>query len=79
MITSHAIPGLPPADFRAPEATERVSRLQARHPAKADEAVSHCRLAPDPDLALAGVERFADVAGLPPERDLLEALALLCG
>lgn len=80
MITSHAIPGLPPADFRAPEAPERIDRLLKRHPAKADEAVALCRLAPDPDLALAGVERYADAAGgLPPERDLLEALTLLCG
>jgi glutamate-ammonia-ligase adenylyltransferase len=80
MITSHAIPGLPPADFRAPEAPERIARLQARHPARADEVIELCRLAADPDRALAGVERYGDAAeGLPAERDLLEALALLCG
>ena len=38
-----------------------------------------CRLAPDPDLALAGVERFLDVAELPRGRDLVEALVLLTG
>src|SRR5574341_1330106 len=80
MITTHAIPGLPPADFRAPEARERIARLSARHPTSAGEAIALCRLAADPDLALAGVERYADAAGgLPPHRDLLEALTLLCG
>jgi glutamate-ammonia-ligase adenylyltransferase len=39
-----------------------------------------CRHAPDPDLALAGAERYADAAGgLPAEPDLVEALAGLCG
>ena len=80
MITTHAIPGLPPADFRAPEAPERIARLQRRQPALADEVIALCKLAADPDLALAGVERYADAAdGLPAERDLLEALTLLCG
>src|SRR5512133_617105 len=80
MITTHAIPGLPPADFRAPEAPERIARLQRRQPALADEVIALCKLAADPDLALAGVERYADAAdGLPSERDLLEALTLLCG
>jgi glutamate-ammonia-ligase adenylyltransferase len=82
MITTHAIPGLPPADFRAPEAPERIARLRARFPARAEEALELCRLAADPDLALAGTERFADAGAagaLPEERDLLEALTLLCG
>jgi glutamate-ammonia-ligase adenylyltransferase len=80
MITSHAIPGLPPADFRAPEAPERIARLRKRLGDGAEEVLDLCRLAADPDLALAGVERYADAAGdLPPERDLREALAMLCG
>lgn len=80
MITSHAIPGLPPAEFQAPEAPERTARLRKRWPARAEQAIAFCRLASDPDLALAGLERYADAADGPPvERDLLEALTLLCG
>jgi glutamate-ammonia-ligase adenylyltransferase len=79
-IQSHAIPGVPPADFRAPEAAERAARLRKLHGERAMEVLALCRLAPDPDLALAGVERYCDGAGgLPAERDLLEALTLLCG
>jgi glutamate-ammonia-ligase adenylyltransferase len=37
-------------------------------------------LSPDPDLCLAGLERFLDGAGaLPEDHDLLDALVLLCG
>ncbi len=80
MIASHGIPGLPPADPRAPESAERLARLQRRCGARAAEVLALSRLAPDPDLALAGVERYLDGAGaLPPDRDLLEALVLLCG
>jgi glutamate-ammonia-ligase adenylyltransferase len=78
--SSHAIPGLPPADPVAPESAERLVRLRTRCGGLAEEALACCALAPDPDLALAGLERYLDAAGaLPPERDLLEALALLCG
>ncbi len=39
-----------------------------------------CARAADPDLAITGVERFADVAGsVPPDDDLLRALVLLAG
>jgi glutamate-ammonia-ligase adenylyltransferase len=80
MITSHAIPGLPPANFRAPDAPERIARLQSRQPSLAEAVIALCKLAADPDLALAGVERFADAAGgLPAEHDLLEGLTVLCG
>lgn len=80
MIAQHAIPGLAPAEPRAPDAAERRQRLERRFPAGAAEAWALCRLAPDPDLALAGVERYADATGsLPAEPDLLQALALLCG
>jgi glutamate-ammonia-ligase adenylyltransferase len=80
MIATHSIPGLPPGDFRAPEAAERIARVRKGNPDRADEVLALCRVAADPDLALAGVERYADAAGgLPPERDLLEALTLLCG
>ncbi|BDG04822.1 bifunctional [glutamate--ammonia ligase]-adenylyl-L-tyrosine phosphorylase/[glutamate--ammonia-ligase] adenylyltransferase [Anaeromyxobacter oryzae] len=80
MLTSHAIPGLPPAEPRDPATAERLARLGKRFPARVDAIVAACRLAPDPDLALAGVERFVDGAGaVPEEPDLLEALALLAG
>ena len=75
-----AAPGLPPAEPRAPESGERLARLRARLGAGAAAVEDACRRAPDPDLALAGVERHLDGAGaLPVEPDLLEALALLCG
>jgi glutamate-ammonia-ligase adenylyltransferase len=79
MIAEHAIPGLAPAEPRAPDAAERRRRLERRFPARAAQAWALCRLSPDPDLALAGMERYADAAGLPAEPDLLQALALLCG
>jgi glutamate-ammonia-ligase adenylyltransferase len=76
----HAIPGLEPAEPRAPESAERVERLRGRFPGRWEAALAQARLTPSPDLALAGMERWADAAGrLPPEDDLLEALALLCG
>jgi glutamate-ammonia-ligase adenylyltransferase len=80
MFASHSIPGLPPGAPVAPESGERLARLRARFGPRADEVEALCALSPDPDLALAGVERFVDRAGdLPPDRDLLEALTLLCG
>jgi glutamate-ammonia-ligase adenylyltransferase len=80
MTAAHAIPGLAPEELRAPDAVERLRRLARRFPERAEEVRAVCRRTPDPDLSLAGVERFADAAGgLPEERDLLEALALLCG
>ncbi|HET6923104.1 MAG TPA: bifunctional [glutamate--ammonia ligase]-adenylyl-L-tyrosine phosphorylase/[glutamate--ammonia-ligase] adenylyltransferase, partial [Anaeromyxobacteraceae bacterium] len=76
----HAIPGLEPADPRAPESAERLGRLRRRFPAGWERVQALARFAPSPDLALAGVERYADAAGaLPEEDDLLEALALLSG
>ena len=80
MIAAHAIPGLAEEAPRAPDASERMARLRRRFPGEAEAFCAACRRAPDPDLALAGAERYADGAGgLPPERDLQEALALLCG
>ncbi len=80
MPPTHVIPGLPPAEPAAPESAERLARLARRFPDQVDAVRAACAFAPDPDLALAGVERFVDGAGAPPaEQDLLEALALLCG
>ncbi|HEY6100244.1 MAG TPA: bifunctional [glutamate--ammonia ligase]-adenylyl-L-tyrosine phosphorylase/[glutamate--ammonia-ligase] adenylyltransferase, partial [Anaeromyxobacter sp.] len=82
MRPTHAIPGLPPEDLRAAESAERLARLAKRFPDRVDEVTRAVRLAPDPDLALAGVERYADGAGAPPparDPDLLQALVLLCG
>jgi glutamate-ammonia-ligase adenylyltransferase len=80
MRPSHLTPVLPPADPRALESTERLARLRKRFPERLDELVDLARRAPDPDLALAGLERWVDGAGaLPAERDLLEALVLLAG
>jgi glutamate-ammonia-ligase adenylyltransferase len=80
MLTVHAIPGLPATEPRAPEARERLARLERALGPRAAEVAELARFGPDPDLALAGVERFLDGAGaLPAERDLLEALVLLCG
>ncbi len=79
MTPAHA-PSLPPAPLRAPESAERLARLARRFPGRVAEIEALCRTAPDPDLALAGVERYLDGAGAPPaERDLLEALVLLAG
>ena len=79
-VLEHAIGGLDPAPFRTPEAHERLERLGRRFPDDRAALEAACQLAPDPDLALLGAERFADAAGaLPRERDLMQALALLCG
>src|SRR5512145_395544 len=79
MRPSHVIPGLEPAEPTAASA-ERLARLAKRHPGSVEALVAAARRAPDPDLALAGIERFADAAGAPPAApDLLEALALLAG
>jgi glutamate-ammonia-ligase adenylyltransferase len=77
---SHSIAGLAPAEPRSQASSERIARLRKRFPDRVGEVIEAVRLAPDPDLALAGVERYVDGAGaLPEERDLLEALALLAG
>src|SRR6266511_4278005 len=79
MRASHAIPGLAPAEPTA-ASTERLARLEKRFPDRLETLLAAARAAPDPDLALAGIERYADVAGAPPaEQDLLDALALLAG
>jgi [glutamine synthetase] adenylyltransferase / [glutamine synthetase]-adenylyl-L-tyrosine phosphorylase len=80
VLPAHAIPGLPPAEPKDAASAERVARLARRFPDRADAILAACRQAPDPDRALAGVERFVDGAGAPPDApDLLEALALLAG
>jgi len=80
MPETHLIPDLEPAEFRAADAAERLARLEKRFPGAAAAVRELCRASPDADWALAGVERYADSAGgLPAERDLLEALVLLCG
>lgn len=80
MRASHEIPGLAPAEPRAAESAERLARLARRFPDRVDGIAAAVRLAPDPDLALAGIERYVDGAGAPPaEPDLLEALVLLAG
>ncbi len=61
-------PGPPPAPLRAPGALERLTRLRERSPARADALEEACQLAADPDLALAGADRFADAAGGLPLR-----------
>ena len=79
MIAPQAL-ALSPSPFRAEDAHERLARLERRFPRQLADLVTACQLAPDPDLALAGAERYADAAGaLPREPDLLQALALLCG
>lgn len=76
---SFVLPGIPSLDL-GPSSAERVLRLSRSLGSRANEVTELCRLAADPDLALSGVERFLDAAGsLPEERDLLEALCLLCG
>ena len=81
MPATHFVPGLPPAEPRAPDHAERLQRLTRRcGPERTAALVELCQVAPDPDLALAGAERYVDAAGgLPVEADLLEALTLLCG
>jgi glutamate-ammonia-ligase adenylyltransferase len=71
--------GVAPAPFRAADAEERLGRLRKLLGPRLEEVEALCHLAPDPDLALAGVERFLDVEALPAGRDLLEALVLLTG
>jgi len=80
-MAGHAIPGLAPDALRAADSAERLARLSRRCPAeRVEEMADLCRLAPDPDLALAGVERWVDATGaLPADRDLREALAVVCG
>ena len=80
MRPAHSIPGLPPEAPRAPESAERLAAPPApRAGPRSTRSLALCRLAADPDLALAGVERYVDGAGeLPADRDLLEALVLLC-
>jgi glutamate-ammonia-ligase adenylyltransferase len=77
--SAHGLPGLPPEAPRAPESAERISRLARRVP-DIDALLARVQLAPDPDLCLAGVERYLDAAGtLPAEPDLVDGLVLLCG
>lgn len=78
MRPSHSIPGLAPAP--PGESSEVLARLRRRFPAHVEELLAAAGLAPDPELALAGIERYADAAEAPPrDADLLEALALLAG
>jgi [glutamine synthetase] adenylyltransferase / [glutamine synthetase]-adenylyl-L-tyrosine phosphorylase len=78
--THELVPGLGAtrAPFRAPDAAERLARLRRRIGPRLDEVEDLCLLAPDPDLALAGVERFVDQAPAP-SGEALEALVLLAG
>src|SRR5512142_1719187 len=79
MPAPHVIPGLEPAD-PTPDSAERLARLGKRHPERLEAVIAAARRAPDPDLALAGIERYADATGAPPAApDLLDALALLAG
>jgi glutamate-ammonia-ligase adenylyltransferase len=79
MPAPHVIPGLEPTDPTS-DSAERLARLGKRHPDRLEAVVAAARRAPDPDLALAGIERYADAAGAPPAApDLLDALALLAG
>src|SRR6185369_3600306 len=71
--------GVEPAPFRAPDAAERLARLARRFPGGVAALEEACHLAPDPDLALAGAERYLDSAGALPREPALSALALLCG
>ncbi|HTP51700.1 MAG TPA: bifunctional [glutamate--ammonia ligase]-adenylyl-L-tyrosine phosphorylase/[glutamate--ammonia-ligase] adenylyltransferase [Anaeromyxobacteraceae bacterium] len=73
------LPGVEEAPFRSADAPERLARLGRRVGERLPQLAALCRMAPDPDLALAGVERYLDAAELPAERDLLEALVLLSG
>jgi glutamate-ammonia-ligase adenylyltransferase len=79
MHPTHLSEGLPPAE-PGPESAERLARLAKRFPDRVEELSAAVRRAADPDLALAGIERYVDGAGaLPAERDLLEALVVLSG
>ncbi|HYG67834.1 MAG TPA: bifunctional [glutamate--ammonia ligase]-adenylyl-L-tyrosine phosphorylase/[glutamate--ammonia-ligase] adenylyltransferase, partial [Anaeromyxobacteraceae bacterium] len=80
MLRPAEIPGVPAAPLRSPGAREAMARLAPRFPGRLDAIRDACAVAPDPDLAVAGVERFADAAGsLPDAADLIAALATLCG
>ncbi|MGA8891370.1 MAG: bifunctional [glutamate--ammonia ligase]-adenylyl-L-tyrosine phosphorylase/[glutamate--ammonia-ligase] adenylyltransferase, partial [Anaeromyxobacteraceae bacterium] len=81
MPGAEIVPGLgsTPAPFRAHDSAERQARLSRRLGPRLAEVTARCSLAPDPDLALAGVERYLDAAPLPAAGDLLDALALLTG
>ena len=75
----HGIPGLPPEPPRAADSADRLGRL-ARRVSGMDELLQRVERCPDPDLCLAGLDRFLDGAGeLPRDPDLLDALVLLCG
>jgi glutamate-ammonia-ligase adenylyltransferase len=77
--SAHGLPGIPPQALRAPDSAERIARLARRVP-DLDALLARVLLAPDPDLSLAGVERYLDAAGaVPTEPDLLDGLVLLCG
>ena len=63
----------------ARDSPDRLARLGRRVPSL-ENLLRRVALSPDPDLCLAGLERFLDGAGaLPQEPDLLDALVLLCG
>jgi glutamate-ammonia-ligase adenylyltransferase len=71
--------GLPAQPPRAPESSERLARL-ARRVSDLPGLLARVERAYDPDLCLAGLERYLDGAGqLPDEPDLLGALVELCG
>jgi glutamate-ammonia-ligase adenylyltransferase len=63
----------------APQATAaRTSRLLQRFPETAPQLIAGCEASADPELALAGVERYADAVGdLPAEAELRETLVAL--
>jgi [glutamine synthetase] adenylyltransferase / [glutamine synthetase]-adenylyl-L-tyrosine phosphorylase len=74
-----SLTGVEPAPFRAPDAADRLARLARRFPGGVAALEEACHLAPDPDLALGGAERYLDSAGALPREPALSALALLCG
>ncbi len=77
-----AVTAVEPTPFRDEAAArDRLTRLGARATAEAVEELRlRCAVAADPDLALAGAERYADAAGaLPADPRLLDALVALCG
>ncbi len=77
--SAHGLPGLPPEPPRALASAERIARLAKRVP-DVQRLLSRVELSADPDLCLAGVERYLDGAGaLPIEPDLLDGLVILCG